>query len=176
LSETKPSHREKFVTYVFTRCEKDKGIAARLRRTGNPDMEYQSWELLANWVDLEHQDERLPYAMISSAIATADAKQNGNLTLGQAIARCYEEGRDSDAAKAKLRRLLSCSDVSEACRVLRPLFSLVNSRVSGQLDYVRLLDQLLRYRFVDGRERVRAQWAQEFYGKVAQTNEHEGAE
>jgi len=180
LNETskQPSRYEKFVAYIFARCEKDKGVAARLKRAGNPDTEYQCWELLANWgVDLERHDERLPYATISSAIAVADAKQNGSLKLGQAIALCYEDGRESDAAKAKLRRLLACSDVSEVCRVLRPLLSLSNSRVSGHgpLDYARLLDQLLRYRFDDSRERVRAQWAQEFYGKVAQENDQEAA-
>jgi len=178
LNETskQPSRSEKFVAYIFARCEKDKGISARLRRAGNPDTEYQSWELLANWgVDLERHDERLPYATISSAIAVADAKQNGSLKLGQAIALCYEDGRESDAAKAKLRRLLACSDVSEVCRVLRPLLSLINSRVPGALDYARLLSQLLRFRYVDGRESVRAQWAQEFYGKVAQENDQGAA-
>jgi len=177
LSETKkePSPAEDFVNYILRQCEKDKGIAARLRRAGNPDMEYQSWEFLANWVDLEDRDKRLAYATISSAIASAGVQQKCNLKLGQAIALCYEDGRDSDAAKTKLRRLLSCADVPEVCRILRPLFSLINSRVSGQLNYVRLLVQLSRYRFVDGRELVRAQWAQEFYGKAAQTNEEAAA-
>ena len=170
-TDRKPSRAERFVKHVVLRCEKDKGFAARLRRAGNPDMEYQSWEFLANWVDLERHDERLPYATVSSAIAAADAYRNGNLKLGQAIALCYEDGRESDAAKAKLRRLLSCGNISEICRVLRPLFSLINSRCSGQLDYAYILDQLLRYRFIDGRERVRAQWAREFYGKAAQANE-----
>ena len=171
-----PSRTEKYVAYIFARCEKDKGAAARLKRAGNPDTEYQSWELLANWgVDLERHDERLPYATISSAIAIADAKQNGSLKLGQAIARCYDDGRDSDAAKARLRRLLSCGDISEACRVLRPLLSLINSRCSGTLNYAWLLSQLLRFRYADGRESVRAQWAQEFYGKTAQANDQEAA-
>jgi formylglycine-generating enzyme required for sulfatase activity len=46
---------------------------------------------------------------------------------------------------------------------LRPLLSLINSRCSGALNYARLLSQLLRFRYIDSRESVRAQWAQEFY-------------
>jgi len=172
-ADKKLSYTERFVDDIFDRCRKSKGMAARLRRAGNPDTEYQSWELLARWVNLEHQSKRLPFALIASAIASSDFHRNGSLKLGQAIAMCYEDGRDSDAAKAKLRRLLSCSDVSETCRMLRPLLALINSRVSGQLDYARLLGQLSHSRFVDGRERVRAQWAQEFYGKAAQTNDQE---
>ena len=167
-----PSRAEKFVAYVFARCEKDKGVAARLRRAGNPDTEHQSWEFLVRWVDLDRLNERLPHALIASRIASDEAHQNGSLNLGQAIARCYEKGYENDSAKAKLRRLLSCNDVPEVCRVLRPLLSLIDSRVSGTLDYARLLDQLLNYRFADRRESVRAQWAQDFY-RTAPVGEQE---
>ena len=43
------------------------------------------------------------------------------------LAAC-DEAKDSDQAKAKLRRLLACDSAEEACRILRPLFSLINSR------------------------------------------------
>ena len=171
----KVSRTEKFVAYIFTRCEKDKGAAARLRRAGNPDTEYQSWEFLAQWVDLERPNERLPHALIASriaSVASAETHQNGHLSLGQAIARCYEKGCENDSAKAKLRRLLSCNDVSEVCRVLRPLLSLIDSRVIETLDYARFLDQLLDYHFADKREFVRAQWAQDFY-RTAPVSEQE---
>jgi len=164
----KPDNKaSRFVEGVISRCAQDKGLAARLRRADNPNTEYQSWELLSAFnIDLEKDYERLPYAVVSAAIAKGKTAVNGRLRLGQAIARCYSEkgtnGNDSAAAKARLRRLLACHDTEEACRILRPLFSLIYSKVRQPLDYSRLLNQLLKFHWQP--ERVKAQWAQEFYG------------
>lgn len=157
---------ERFVNNVIQRCQEDKGLAARLRRADNPATEYQSWELLATYgIDLEKDWERLPFATVAAAIAKAKFGRNGNLALGRAIVTSYEDGRESAQAKARLRRLLACDDLSELCRILRPLFSLIDSKVGQPLDYSRLLRQLQRFAF--DAQRVKAQWAQEFYGIVA---------
>ena len=153
----------RFVEYVVERCVKDKGFAARLRRADNPATEYQSWELLAAFAVVEQKHRRLPFATIAAAIARANIERNGDLALGRAIAACYPEGRDSDQARARLRRLLACDDLGELCRLLRPLFSLIDSRVDQPLDYLRLLRQLRGFAF--DAERIKAQWAQEFYGQ-----------
>lgn len=161
------SREDSFVASVIKRCREDKGLAARLRRADNPATEYQSWELLATWhIDLEREGERLPFATVAAAIARAKAEANGSLSLGQAIARCYEEGNQSDQAKARLRRVLACDELPELCRILRPVLTLVESRVPQQLDYARLLKQLKRFPFAT--QRVRAEWAQEFYGYKAE--------
>jgi CRISPR system Cascade subunit CasB len=157
----------RFVDGVMARCASDKGLAARLRRADNPNTEYQSWELLASFnIDLEKEYERLPYAVVSAAIARSKFEKNGRLKFGQAIASCYSNGGDSGnesaQAKARLRRLLACGDTSEVCRILRPLFALIGSKVSQPLDYARLLKQLLGFYWQP--ERIKAQWAQEFYG------------
>ena len=81
--------------------------------------------------------------------------------IGRAIAKCYDDGNQSDQAKAKLRRLLACDSVEEACRILRPLFSLIASRGNSSLNYARLLEQLLKFHWES--ERIKSQWAQEFY-------------
>lgn len=154
---------KRFVNGVMQRCQQDKGLAARLRRADNPATEYQSWELLAAYgVDLEKERERLPFAALAAAIAKAKAEQNGSLGLGRAIAACYDEGRESAQATARLRRLLACDDLPELCRILRPLFSLIDSKAQQPLDYLRLLRQLQRFAF--DAQRVKAQWAQDFYG------------
>lgn len=158
-SQDKP---ERFVETVIVKCRKDKGYAAKLKRADNPATEYQCWEILAYFgIDLEKEYQRLPYATTAAGIAKSKAENNGTLTLGQAIASCYEDGKESDQAKVKLRRILACQDISEVCRILRPVFSLISSRVNQPLDYARILRQLLRFNWYE--LAVKAQWAQEFY-------------
>lgn len=156
-----------FVDYVIKRCQADNGLRAALKRADNPATEYQSWEVLAGFhhIDLEHENQRLPYTTISAAIARAKVERNGTTVIGQAIARCYEDGNASDQAKAKLRRLLACDSVPEACRILRPLLSLIESKGNSALDYASLLNDLLRFGHDDSQTRIKARWAQGFYGK-----------
>jgi CRISPR system Cascade subunit CasB len=169
-SEVALDRAARFVAGITEKCATDKGLAARLRRADNPSTEYQSWEALASYgVDLEKEWERLPYATISAALAKAKAPRNGTLGLGQAIAACYEDGRKSEQAKARLRRLLACDSMAEVCRIVRPLFSLIDSKVSQPLDYARLLRQLQRFNLDS--TRVKAQWAQEFYGNNSSREE-----
>nr|WP_102136303.1 type I-E CRISPR-associated protein Cse2/CasB [Marinobacterium profundum] len=168
----KKSREQRFVEAVVERCSNDKGLAARLRRADNPATEYQSWELLgAMGVDLEKDYQRLPFVTVAAAIAKSKAEHNGSLKLGRAIAACYEDGNQSDQAKARLRRLLACDELAEACRILRPILTLIDSKVGQPLDFVRLLRQLRNFHF-DG-QRVKTQWAQEFYGQPAQTENEE---
>lgn len=163
-----PSHDSRFVSYLLAVLEKDKGMAARLRRADNPATEYQSWEFLAGFgIDLEKEYQRLPFVTVAAAMARAKPGSNGSLRLGQAIARCYDDGNQSDQAKAKLRRVLACEDMAELCRILRPVLTLIESRISQPLDYTRLLSQLKRFSW--DAQKTRAQWAQEFYGQQAET-------
>jgi CRISPR system Cascade subunit CasB len=164
LDKPKIGWEQRFVSGVIQQCQQDKGLAARLRRADNPATEYQSWELLASYgIDLEYEQQRLPFVTVAAAIAKAKTERNGVLSLGQGIAACYEDGRESTQAKARLRRLLACDDLPELCRILRPLFSLIDSKAAQPLDYLRLLKQLRRFSF--NGQQVKAQWAQEFYNQ-----------
>lgn len=171
MSSEQPIGREaRFVHGVIEHCLKDKGLAARLRRANNPATEYQSWELLARYgIDLEQDNERLPFATVAAAIAKAKIQSNGSLSLGRALANCYPDGNQNDQAKTRLRRLLACDEVAELCRLLRPVLTLIDSRVSQPLDYIRLLGQLRRFAFAGSQ--VKAQWAQGFYDYKARTEE-----
>jgi len=160
--ETVADREVRFVDTMLTRCHQDKGFAARLRRADNPATEYQSWEALASFgIDLEKEWQRLPYTTIGAALARSKAEQNGTMPLGRALAASYEEGNMSDQAKAKIRRLLACQDIREACRVLRPLIMLIQSRITVPLDYGRILGQLMKFTW--HKQSIKAQWAQEFY-------------
>jgi len=166
----KPKRTQAFVTFIIERIKKDKGIAATLRRADNPATEYQSWEQLAAFnIDLDKPYLRLPYATVAAAIARAKLEQNGTAGIGRILASCYEDGNKSDQAKAKLRRLLACDSVDEVCRILRPIFSLAESRSKLTLDFGRLLEQLLY--FHQNSQQVKAKWAQDFYFHSDQTEE-----
>lgn len=173
ISPHKPSKANKeqlFVEFVIDRCKQDKGFSARLRRADNPATEYQSWETLGSWVDLDELWQRLPYATIAAAIARAKAEKNGSLRLGQAIALCYtdkiatNENSNNTPGNVRLRRLLACNDVQEVCRVIRPILTLISSKVNEPLDYSQLLSEL---RYFGEKSKIR--WAQDFYRQMQKT-------
>lgn len=157
--KSEKSREQAFVDYVLGRMEDDSAFGAALRRADNPATEYQAWEYLAAWCDIEREVERRPYATIASAIARAKPVVDGPLGIGEAIAACYEEGSASDSAKSKLRRLLACDTTEEACVVLRPLLSLISSH-GVRLGYGKLLNELTHFG-----HRVRTRWAVNFYGR-----------
>lgn len=152
-----------FVNYVIDRCEKDKGFAAKLRRADNPATEYQSWQIIGPWIDLENSQQRLSFGTVGAGIARSKVKINGSLRIGKAIHLAYSDrvtAEYSDPAEARLRRLLACQSTREACRVVRPVLMLVNSKVEQSLDYISLLREL---RYFGDKAKIR--WAQDFYGQ-----------
>lgn len=159
----KESTPERFVAGIAKRCNLgNKGFAAKLKRADNPATEYQCWDILAQFnIQLDNPHKRLPYVTIAAAIAKSKAKENGKKRFGKAIADCYDDGRDSSPAIARLRRLLACDDMFEVCEILRPIFSLIASKGGKTLDFVRLLKQLKSFPF-DPQD-IKSQWAQEFY-------------
>lgn len=178
MSENTTIPDTRFVDFVIDLLdEKNRGTNKRkpgssaasavLKRAYNPKMEPESWEYLmrAERVDvrinIENDDERLPYTAIASAMAKAKVEKNGKVKIGEAIARCYKDGNQDDQAKIKLRRLLACETTEEVCRVLRPLFSLIDAKANVQLDYAALLKDLLY--FHRDNKSVKSHWAQNFY-------------
>jgi len=156
-----------YVHYIISRCQ-DNGIRAALKRADNPATEYQSWEVLAGFqINLAFENQRLAYAAIAAAIARAKIENNGTAKIGYAIARSYDDGNASDQAKAKLRRLLACDSVAEVCRILRPLLALIDARGNSALDYAALLNDLLWFANEDSQTRIKARWAQDFYGQAS---------
>ncbi len=161
------SREQRFVEGVIELCQHNKGDAARLRRADNPATEYQSWEFLAAWgINLEKEWERLPYVTVAAAMARAKLDANGTVSLGVALANCYEDKQNSNQGKMKLRRLLACDDIAELARHLRPILTLIQSKKGPALDYTRLLRQLRSFFWHS--QRIKAAWAQEFYGQVAE--------
>jgi len=159
--EAKKSRGQSFVEYVLARMKNDTGFGAALRHADNPATEYQAWEYLAPWCDLDKAWERHPFATIASAITTAKPVNDGSLGIGRAIAGCYDDGNKSDSAKQKLRRLLACDSIDEACLILRPLLRLIAAH-DVRLNYGQLLNDLL---YFGNGEKTKVKWAVDFYGR-----------
>jgi CRISPR system Cascade subunit CasB len=163
------SKEEAFVKTVIARLQgPDTSFGALLRRADNPATEYQSWEYLYQWCDIEKSWKHKPYALIGAALARVKPQTDGHLGIGRAIAQCYADegqsnGNEQSAARTKLRRLLACDTTEEACGILRSLLSLIGSR-GIPLNYADLLKDLLRSNewFND---HVKAKWAKDFYYK-----------
>jgi len=173
--ETPPKNpAQAFVEYIIKRCDADNGARAALRRADNPSTEYQSWDIIAGFhVNLESEGARLPHALVAADIARTNAQRNGHVKIGQAIARCYQDGQTDDQAKAKLRRLLACDSVPEVIGILRPVLRLVESRGAGPLDYSSLLNDLKWFEREESRARTKVRWAQDFYGRLPKEEDNE---
>jgi len=157
----KTNRGEAFVKFVISRIQTDPAFRAALSRADNVGTEYQSWEYLAGWCDLDKDWERSAVTTIAAAIARSKPNVDGVLGIGKAIAACYDECNHSDQAKAKLRRLLACDSTQEACLILHPLLRLITSR-GERLCYGRLLNDLIY--FGDG-GKAKIRWAVDFYGR-----------
>ncbi len=160
-----------FVAFVLKRLTQDTAFGAALRRADNPATEYQSWEYLSAWCDLDDTPRRICYATIAAGLAHAKASPDGPSSIGAVIARSYNDGNQDDSAKRRLRRLLACATSTEACHWLRPLLRLAESR-GVQVNFGRLLDDLLYFG-----PKVKERWAMDFYGraKVEVQNDSIGA-
>ena len=154
----KTTRGQKFISFVIEKMKKDTAFGAALRRADNPATEYHAWEFLAPWCDLDKSWERIAFATIAAAVARKKPRSNGTEGIGSALAYSYSSNK-ADPAKAKLRRLLACSSVEEACTILRPILSLIASK-GGRINYAQLLDQLLYFS-----EKTKVRWATDFYGR-----------
>lgn len=151
-----------FVLFVMHCIEQDKGAAAALRKADTSSTDHQSWEHLVRFgVNLQNENQRLSFGLIGAALVKGKVKRIGLLGIGEAIAKCYDKKAQSDQAKAKLRRLLACDSIAELCSILRPMLRLIESKCTGTLNYIRLLDEILHFEL--NNERTKAKWAQNFY-------------
>jgi CRISPR system Cascade subunit CasB len=162
---------KQFVEYVIrmVKSGSGKGFAAKLKKADNDSTEYQSWEILARWVDLRFEKDRRSYGFIGASIARTKPESDGKLSLGEALYAVYKlrgnstEPEHSPSA-ARLKRLLSCRDALELLGVLRSTMRLIETNGIA-ISYTKLLNAILWFDTDRGRERVRAKWAQDFFGK-----------
>lgn len=185
--KSKKDRPERFVNFVMDFCIKEKkaGLAA-LKNADNPQKRDKSDPYLAPFHvfnDFDSENEYAVYATVAAAIAKADVKENGNVGIGRAIARCYATSTTGDKKELdtqsvnKLRRLLACDSPEEVCRVLRPLFSLINAKgLSKTIDYISLLRDLDNFHLDWSKERTKQYWARDFYGRLRDKDDDKDGE
>lgn len=155
---------EKFVEYVFRLAQKDTGFAAKMRRADNRVTEDYAWEFLAPWVDLSIDSRRLPYALVGAAVCREKTAADGSRGIGSLLAASCTENTDNGASR--LRRLLACDSVVDACHVLRQMLKFLQSRCPGEISYARLLKELMQFAYGNG-DRTKQKWAMDFYNNIA---------
>jgi CRISPR system Cascade subunit CasB len=165
--ENELSGEEKLLTVVFSRLKNDTAFRAALKKADNPDTEYQSWEYLAEYrINIEHENIRLPYTTVFAAAARSGREADGSLSLSTALLKAYKNDQSSPPARARLRRILSCSTVQEVCGVLRPMLRFISGK-GIPISYGKLL-YTLKY-FNKNPEQTKARWAQQFFEELPDT-------
>lgn len=156
---------DNFVENVFRLIATDKGIRADFRRADNESYEWRIWPFIRPFVeDLEKNwIERRTYALIASAIAKSGENHNGTVAFGKAFSM-IEQGRGSlseNKFPPRFMRILSSDSADELLDISRPLLSYISA--SGiKLDYAKLLEEFLLFRFPSKRQNVKARWAQQY--------------
>lgn len=163
-----------FINWVLSK-NRDKGVIAKLRKADSETTEYQAWEILARWIDLDNPWQRRAFGLISASITRVKAQKDGDLGLGTALRRLYlqhakENEIEHSAEALRLRRILSCRDQRELVAVLKPLLRyLVTNEIA--ISHTRLLKELLWFDHERAQERIRIRWAKEFYAVSSSAEE-----
>lgn len=155
-----------FVGEAVSRSSRDSAYRAAMQRADNPDTAALSWEYLARWCDISNDHERLPFALVGAAIAREKPESNGSKNLGEVFRACCKNEDDTEREQRRFRRLLSCDSNIELCEVLRSTLKYLQGKQPGQIDYIRLLQDILYFG-----DRVKLRWASGFYGQKAKNDE-----
>lgn len=160
------SKYEDFVSYVRNRSKNDNGYSAKMRKALSESTEYQSWDILSSWVDLENDRERKAYGLIG-AFAARQVNEDGKLDLGGALNRVFVskggQGEIIDSGEAgKLRRVVSCQNSEELISCLRPMLSFLSSN-GIELSLGRLLGEILYFDNPSVREDICLRWTKSFF-------------
>lgn len=164
-----------FVNHVINQINNDKGkgFGAKLRKADNENTEYQSWEILSSWVNLEWESDRKAYALVGASLARSKPSVDGNLSIGEALRMVHAKDKDmgdieKSSSALRLRRLLACKEKDELMDILKPVIRYVESK-GVLVCHARLLDEILWFNNDTSRERMRARWARDFFSKKEQS-------
>lgn len=157
-----------FVAEVIRLSKKEPAFRSAMRRADNPVTESFAWEHLVTWCDISKDWERLPFALIGSAVANELPDSDGKANLGELLRKCCTSDDDREREKRRFRRILSCESIQELCIVLRPILKYLQSNSSVPIGYAGLLTDILYFN-----ERVKLRWAESFFGNKLEEQKDE---
>ncbi len=144
--------------------ENDRGFLAKIRNADSPNLRYLVYDILASHHVRLQERYSLPIITLGASIVRRGTKQNGILTLGEALRLSFPDNKKEDPAlQARLRRLLACNNSIEFCHILRSNLKLIESRLdpNKNLDYFKLFD--LIGKFNTALQYAREELATDFY-------------
>lgn len=165
---------ELFVERVISRLKTDNGFRAAMTRADHEATAPQAWRFLLELgnADLENDSERQAFALVGAAMARERTEGNGTQSLGRALFCCKADPKEADdSVERRLRRILACENRSELIAVLRQIIRYVQKAEKVRLDYERLLCDILYFS-----DRVKVQWAKDYYGKGSMDEDAEEKE
>ncbi len=170
----KKSSADNFVEFVFRQKKEDKGFRADFRHAQSPAQASRAWPYIVPFADIQREIVRTAYVLIGASICWEDAEFNGKCGIGTALRKAWsDQERDLDdpasPAVVRLRKLVASTDALGLCLQLRPLLSLIRSKGIHDLDYARLLKDILY--FDRDPDAVKARWISEFYAKPSEKTE-----
>lgn len=172
-----------FVESVYRRKEVDSAFRSRMRAARSSLRETAVWGDLAGYFDITREDIRAIYVLVGSSIALENGEKNGTKAFASLLSMAWKDNKNQKflddkkiaqhPAVMRLRRIVSCRDVQEVCQLLGPCLQLIRSRVSGELDYMALMKDLLDFSFSSEKaEVVKARWVMDFHRSVNQQKEN----
>ena len=168
---------ESFVNYLLKTIHQNsnKGFRAKCRKADSDTTEYQSWDILSPWVDLEKTKERKAFQLIASSVSQGNRDTDGSLSLGKALYTAYVRGgkegdSKSSSQAARLRRVLACRDSLDLIDNLRSMLRYLRS-MDVYVSHSQLLNDILHFDYDNSRERIRSRWAQDFYSGIKEEKE-----
>ena len=160
---------QSFVAKIINRLKDDTAFRAAMTRADNPSTEAQAWRFLIELgnVDLKNDSERQAFALVGAAMARERTDGNGSQSLGQALKMCkVDPTKEDESVERRLSRILACDSRKELIPILRQILRYAQNNEKVSLDYERLLREILYFG-----ERVKIQWAADYYSRSFDKND-----
>ena len=151
MSDNRPDPKQTAVAVLdyLRRLKNDRGAMADLRRALNPAQRHRAWPLLARVGGIGN-----PRIEVIAGLFAYHPDETHGGNLGTTCRRLADE---NNSFKARFARLLAC-DYDEICERLRPVILAAKAKGIG-VNYERLFTDLSYWG-----DRVKAEWAQEYWG------------
>lgn len=154
-----------FAAAVIARVKTDTTFRAVMSRADNPAFESAAWEYLIPYCNIEHDFERIPFALVGAAIARIRPEMDGNAEIGTAFDSICSTQEDRERESIRFRRLIACESVLDICAVLRPILQYLASK-GALINFSQLLNDLIYWN-----QRTKIRWTTQFYRQYTPKNE-----